>query len=254
MTAPALVVTPLSGLPEVRPGDDLGALLLDAIRRSGTALAAGDVVAVTQKIVSKAEGRLRRLSAIAPSARAEALARETRKDPRLVELILQESREIVRTRPDLIIAEHRLGLVLANAGIDRSNVGEGEDAVLLLPADPDASARRIRQALARASGAQIGVIVTDSVGRAWRKGTVGIAIGAAGVAPFVDLRGRRDLGGRVLQVSEIAPADSIAAIAVLVMGEAAEGTPAALIRGTTTITEDTPASAVLRPKSEDLFR
>jgi coenzyme F420-0:L-glutamate ligase/coenzyme F420-1:gamma-L-glutamate ligase len=254
MTAPALNVTPLVGLPEVRPGDDPGVLLLGALERAGFALADGDVVAVTQKIVSKAEGRLRRLAEVMPTARAEALARETRKDPRLVELILQESREVVRTRPDLIVAEHRLGIILANAGIDRSNVGEGDDAVLLLPADPDASAARLRRTLQEGSGRRLAVIVTDSVGRAWRKGTVGIAIGASGVAPFLDLRGRADRRGRALQVSEIAPADSLAAIAVLVMGEAAEGTPAAVIRGASRFAGEDPASAVLRPRVEDLFR
>jgi coenzyme F420-0:L-glutamate ligase/coenzyme F420-1:gamma-L-glutamate ligase len=238
----------------VRSGADLGALLREALERAQLRLEDSDVVAVTQKIVSKAEGRLRRLADVTPSPRARALANETRKDPRLVQLIIEESRDIVRTRPDLIIAEHRLGLVLANAGIDRSNVSEGEDAVLLLPLDADASARQLRRALSQAAGARIGVIVTDSVGRAWRKGTVGIAIGTAGVAPFVDLRGCRDLNGRVLQVSEIAPADSLAAIAVLVMGEAAEGTPAAIIRGAATTDDDTPASAVLRPRAEDLFR
>jgi coenzyme F420-0:L-glutamate ligase/coenzyme F420-1:gamma-L-glutamate ligase len=254
MVAPALTVTPIGGIPEVCAGADLGALLLEALGNQRLQLADGDILAVTQKIVSKAEGRLRRLADVAPSPSAQALARESRKDPRLVQLILDESRAIVRTRPDLIIAEHRLGLVLANAGIDRSNVSEGEDAVLLLPLDPDASARRLRLTLEQATGAQVGVIVTDSVGRAWRKGTVGIAIGTAGVAPFVDLRGRRDRNGRVMQVSEIAPADSLAAIAVLVMGEAAEGTPAALIHGAGMAADEAPASAVLRPRAEDLFR
>ena len=238
----------------MRAGDDLGRLLLDALTAAGLALTEGDVLAVTQKIVSKAEGRLRRLADVSPSPRAAALARETRKDPRVVELILQESRDIVRTRPDLIIAEHRLGIVLANAGIDRSIVAGGDDAVLLLPADPDATAARLRRELEQAGSASLGVIITDSVGRAWRKGTVGIAIGTAGIAPFRDLRGTRDMAGRPLQVSEIAPADSLAAAAVLVMGEAAEATPAVLIHGAGGGTTDAPATAVLRPRSEDLFR
>lgn len=249
-----LAFTPLPGLPEVRAGDDLAPLLLAALASAGIALADGDVLAITQKIVSKAEGRLRRLDDVAPSPRARALAEQTRKDPRVVELILQESREIVRTRPDLIIAEHRLGLVLANAGIDRSNIGGGEDAVLLLPEDPDASARRLRAALEQASGRRLGVMITDSVGRAWRRGTVGLAIGTAGVTPFQDLRGRADMAGRALQVSEIAPADSLAAAAVLVMGEAAESTPAVLIRGAGGDGPDEAAGAVLRPRAEDLFR
>ncbi|QOJ30937.1 MAG: coenzyme F420-0:L-glutamate ligase [Gammaproteobacteria bacterium] len=254
MIVPALSLTPLPGLPAIRPGDDLASLIAAALDHAGLVLADGDVLAVTQKIVSKAEGRLRRLADVQPSAGAQALAVETRKDPRLVELILQESREVLRTRPDLLIAEHRLGIVLANAGIDRSNLGGDEESVLLLPEDPDASAARLRQALQRSSGAALGIVITDSVGRAWRRGTVGIAIGTAGVAPFTDLRGRRDLAGRPLQVSEIAPADSLAAAAVLVMGEAAEGTPVVLIRGAGGGGEDLPARAVLRPRAEDLFR
>jgi coenzyme F420-0:L-glutamate ligase/coenzyme F420-1:gamma-L-glutamate ligase len=254
MTTPALSITAIGRFPEVRRGDDLARLLADALAAAELALADGDILAVTQKIVSKAEGRSRTLDEVTPSARAIELGHETRKDPRLVELILQESRSIVRTRPDLIIAEHRLGIVLANAGIDRSNLPGAEDSVLLLPEDPDASARRLRAALQAASGAKLGVIITDSVGRAWRKGTVGLAIGTAGVAPFLDLRGRSDRQGRKLQVSEIAPADSLAAAAALVMGEAAEGTPAVLIRGASGVTGEAPASAVLRPAAEDLFR
>jgi coenzyme F420-0:L-glutamate ligase/coenzyme F420-1:gamma-L-glutamate ligase len=250
----ALSFTSLSGLPEVRAGDNLGELIGAALARARVVLEDGDVLAVTQKIVSKAEGRVRRLADITPGPQALALARASRKDPRLAELILQESRTIVRTRADLVIAEHRLGIVLANAGIDRSNVAGGEDTVLLLPLDPDASARGLRRALEAATGRRLGVIITDSVGRAWRKGTVGIAIGCAGVAPFTDLRGRRDRGGRALQVSEIAPADSLAAAAVLLMGEADEATPVVLVRGAGGGTGDAPAAAVLRPAAEDLFR
>jgi coenzyme F420-0:L-glutamate ligase/coenzyme F420-1:gamma-L-glutamate ligase len=249
-----LSFTPVPGIPELRSGDDLARLLTDALKAARLAPMDGDVLAVTQKIVSKAEGRLRRLAEVSPSPRARALARETRKDPRIVELILQESRDIVRTRPDLIIAEHRLGIVLANAGIDRSNVEGGDDAVLLLPAEPDTTAARLRRALEEAHGVRLGVIITDSVGRAWRKGTVGIAIGCAGVEAFRDLRGTPDLQGRPLQVSEIAPADSLAAAAVLVMGEAAEATPAVLIRGAAAGGAEVPAAAVIRPRSEDLFR
>jgi coenzyme F420-0:L-glutamate ligase/coenzyme F420-1:gamma-L-glutamate ligase len=254
MTVPALSFTPVPGLPEVQAGDDLARLLLEALGKARLVLADGDVVAVTQKIVSKAEGRQRLLADVAPSPRAQALARETRKDARIVELILAESRDIVRTRPDLIIAEHRLGIVLANAGIDHSNVAGGDETVLLLPADPDATAVKLRRELERSYGVRLGVIITDSVGRAWRKGTLGIAIGTAGIAPLRDLRGTRDRTGRPLQVSEIAPADSLAAAAVLLMGEAAEGTPAVLIRGADGGGDDNPATAVLRPKAEDLFR
>lgn len=251
---PALSFMPLPGLPEVAGGDDVATLVLRALEQAGMALVDGDIIAVTQKIISKAEGRLRRLSAITPSPRALALAQETRKDPRVVELILQESRDIVRTRPDLIIAEHRLGIVLANAGIDRSNIPGGDDTVLLLPVDPDAAARALRGKLQESSGRTLGVIITDSVGRAWRKGTTGLAIGTAGVVPFRDLRGTTDMTGRALQVSEIAPADSLAAAAVLVMGEAAEATPVVLIHGASGGGADTPAGAVHRPRAEDLFR
>jgi len=254
MSATALSFTPLPGLPAVRQGDDLAGLIGLALARAGIELADGDVLAITQKVVSKAEGRLRPLAGVEPSARARELAAETGKDPRLVELILRESVRIVRRRRELIISEHRLGMVLANAGIDRSNLDGDEAQVLLLPADPDASAVRLRGALEAASGRRLGIIITDSVGRAWRRGTVGLAIGTAGVAPFEDLRGRRDLAGRALQVSEIAPADSLAAAAVLVMGEAAEGTPVVIIRGARGGGDNQPAGSVLRPRDEDLFR
>lgn len=254
MVAAALTVTPLGGLPEVRTGDDPGALLLAALVAGGIELADGDIIAVTQKIISKAEGRLRRLAEVTPGERALALAGETGKDARLVELILQESRALLRVRNDLLIVEHRLGMVLANAGIDRSNTGADADTVLLLPADPDASATRLRHTLETACGVHLGVIVTDSVGRAWRRGTVGIAIGTSGVAPFLDLRGQSDRGRRILVSSDIAPADSLAAAAVLVMGEAAESTPVALIRGAAHFAGEAAARAVLRLPHEDLFR
>jgi coenzyme F420-0:L-glutamate ligase/coenzyme F420-1:gamma-L-glutamate ligase len=252
--APALTLYPLAGLPLVKAGDDVGALLLVALREARLQPQHGDVLAVTQKIVSKAEGRVRRLADVTPSERARKLAAESAKDPRLVELILEESREILRCRPNVIIVEHRLGLVLANAGIDRSNVAGGEDTVLLLPLDPDGSAARLRERVEAEFGVAVGVIVTDSVGRAWRMGTTGIAIGCAGVPAWQDLRGARDLLGRPLQVSEIAPADSLAAAAVLVMGEAAEATPAVLVRGFPGGASTQGAAAVLRQKSDDLFR
>jgi coenzyme F420-0:L-glutamate ligase/coenzyme F420-1:gamma-L-glutamate ligase len=250
----SLSFLPVPGLPRVQAGDDLAGLIAAALAAAGMALQSGDLLAVTQKVVSKAEGRLRRLADVVPSPRALELAAGTAKDARLVELILQESRSVIRTRRDLIITEHRLGLVLANAGIDRSNIEAGEDTVLLLPENPDSSARRLRDALSATYGVRLGVLITDSLGRAWRKGTVGVAIGTAGLAPFVDLRGRRDLNGRALQVSEIAPADSLAAAAVLLMGEAAEGTPVVLIRGAALSAGDAPASTVLRPAADDLFR
>lgn len=254
MRSPALSLFPLPDLPIVQPGDDLAALISASLRAANLHLQAGDILAVTQKIVSKAEGRLRRLGEISPSPQARDLAERSGKDPRLVELILEESRAVLRCRPNLLIVEHRLGIVLANAGIDRSNVTGDDDTVLLLPLDPDASAKALRERLEAAFGVRLGIIITDSVGRAWRMGTVGIAVGVAGVPAWHDLRGRRDLFGRLLQVSEIAPADSLAAAAVLMMGEAAESTPVVLVRGWPDVESTQPASAAVRPTQDDLFR
>jgi coenzyme F420-0:L-glutamate ligase / coenzyme F420-1:gamma-L-glutamate ligase len=253
MGSSSLAFYALPGIPKVHAGDDVTRLLVAALRRAELPIATGDIVAVTQKIVSKAEGRLRRLDEVQPGERARALARETNKDPRVIELLLQESREILRAQREVIIAEHRTGLILANAGIDRSNLGAGDDVVLLLPKDPDASAARIRGGLQAEFGFAPGVIITDSVGRPWRLGTVGLAIGSAGVPVVRDLRGVVDLYGRALQVSETAPADSLAAAAVLLMGEASEGTPAVLIRGYPEPSAQM-AGDVLRPKDLDLFR
>lgn len=242
-------------MPLVGPGDDLAALIATALRTSGHAPAGGEVIAVAQKVVSKAEGRLTDLGSVQPSPEARALAARADKDPRVAELILRESRRIVRVARGVIIAEHRTGVVLANAGIDRSNIA-GSDQALLWPHDPDASARALRTALQAAFGVALGVLVTDSIGRAWRHGTVGHAIGAAGVTAVLDLRGRPDLFGRQLQVSEVAVADSLAAGAVLAMGEAAEATPVVVIRGATLATgsADAGAAAVLRAPDGDLFR
>ena len=208
----------------VQVGDDLAALLSAAMARAGLAPEPGDVLAIAQKIVSKAEGRSIALASVAPSQAARDLAAQTGKDARLVELILSESERVVRARPNLIIVKHRLGFVMANAGIDQSNVGEDGHA-LLLPRDPDASAA----ALAARLG--LPVVITDSFGRAWRRGTVGVAIGAAGLPALQDLRGRPDLFGRTLMVSITGFADEIAAAAGLVMGQGAEGIPAVLLRG-----------------------
>lgn len=251
-----LMVTPLPGLPRVRPGDDLVSLLSAAIDRAGIVPVAQDIVVVAQKIVSKAEGRLAPLDRVTPSAKAEELAGITGKDARQLQLVLDESEEVLRAKRNVIVVEHRLGLVMANAGIDRSNVdqsGPGET-VLLLPVDPDASARRIRDGLEARYGVTLGVIVTDSFGRAWRLGTVGIAIGAAGVPSLVDQRGEPDMNGRALEVTETAFADSVASAAVLTMGEAAEGTPAALVRGLRWTAPERPAAALIRPRREDMFR
>ncbi|HUZ73522.1 MAG TPA: coenzyme F420-0:L-glutamate ligase [Stellaceae bacterium] len=252
----SLQLIALEGVPLIRPGDDLAALVIAALARSGAAPADGDVVVVAQKVVSKAEGRYVDLATVAPSARALGLAREVDKDPRLVELILRESRRVVRHRPGVLIVEHRLGFVMANAGIDRSNIDPdaAEEPVLLLPLDPDASAAALRARLVTQFAVAMGVVVSDSFGRAWRRGTVGIALGAAGLPSCIDLRGRADLYGRALRVSETGFADEIAAAASLLMGQADEGVPAVLVRGLSWLAPATPAADLLRAAGEDLFR
>jgi coenzyme F420-0:L-glutamate ligase/coenzyme F420-1:gamma-L-glutamate ligase len=245
----------LGGIPVVQPGDDLAAIITDALEAEGVRLHAGDVIVVAQKIVSKAEDRFVALAKVTPSARALEIARETGKDPRLVEVILSESKRVVRKRHDLIIVEHRLGIVLANAGVDQSNVGhDASHRVLLLPRDPDASARALRDALAARYGCDIAVVVNDSVGRAWRRGTIGIALGAAGLPSLLDLRGKPDMFGRQLRSSVVGLADEIAATASLMMGQADEGRPVVLIRGLSLPREDAPAQSLVRPEQEDLFR
>jgi len=244
---PGLQLFALPGLPMVQAGDDLAAQLSAAMARAGLAPEPGDVLAIAQKIVSKAEGRSIALASVAPSQAARDLAAQTGKDARLVELILSESERVVRARPNLVIVKHRLGFVMANAGIDQSNVGEDGQA-LLLPRDPDASAA----ALAARLG--LPVVITDSFGRAWRRGTVGVAIGAAGLPALQDLRGRPDLFGRTLMVSITGFADEIAAAAGLVMGQGAEGIPAVLLRGLAWSGAVNPAAELLRPAQEDLFQ
>jgi coenzyme F420-0:L-glutamate ligase/coenzyme F420-1:gamma-L-glutamate ligase len=251
-----LTITPLSGVPPVRPGDDLSGLLIAALEQNAVAPRNQDILAVAQKIVSKAEGRYLDLATVEPSRRADELAAQTKKDPRLVEAILSESAEVIRAAPNVLIAATRHGIVLANAGIDQSNLEVGDQGrrVLLLPQDPDASALRIKERIDAHFQADVGVIVTDSTGRAWRLGTVGLAIGAAGVPALLDRRGEKDMTGRPLEVTEVGFADGVAAAAVLVMGEAAEGWPAALVRGMTWHAPARPASALVRPRHEDLFR
>jgi coenzyme F420-0:L-glutamate ligase/coenzyme F420-1:gamma-L-glutamate ligase len=247
---------PVRGLPAIQPADDLVALILDALDRDNRRLEIGDVLVVAQKIVSKAEGRVTSLSSVCPTERARALAAETEKDPRLVELILQESRHVVRSRPGLIVVEDRRGFVCANAGIDRSNVDQigAEETVALLPVDPDASARRIREQVAVRTGVEIAVIINDSHGRAWRQGTVGVAIGLAGIRALWDRRGDPDLTGYVLQHTIIGLADEIAAAASLVMGPAAEGIPVVIARGLALPAGDGTARDIQRPRDMDLFR
>jgi len=253
---PTVTITGLSGIKLVEPGDDLGAITVTAFAANGVVPEDGDVLVLAQKIVSKAEGRYVDVATVQPSERAIALAAELDKDPRFVEVVLSESKRVVRHRPGLLIVEHRLGLVMANAGIDHSNVptDDGVDRVLLLPEDPDGSARALREHLIRVFGTGIAVIVSDSFGRAWRKGTVGIALGAAGLPALVDLRGHPDLFGRALLVTETGFADEIAAAASLLMGQADEAMPMVLVRGLAWSAPEVPAAALIRPAEHDLFR
>lgn len=246
----------LPGLPLVEAGADLAVLIDAASAAAGEGLADGDIVVVAQKIVSKAEGRAVDLAAVEPSARARELAPQVDKDPRLVELILSESSEVLRHRPGVLVVVHRLGMVLANAGIDASNVADDGETVLLLPEDPDGTAARLRAALAERPGADVAVIVSDSVGRAWRQGTVGIALGAAGLPALLDLRGQRDLFGRPLRVSEVGLADEIASAASLLQGQGDEGAPVVVVRGLDWqgAGEEGRAADLIRPEAMDLFR
>ncbi len=253
----ALTLTPLPGIPLIQPGDDLAQLILEALKRADIELLNGDILVLAQKIVSKAEGRLVNLAEIQPSPRARELAQRTQKDPRLVEMILRESREVLRTRPGTIIVEHRLGFVCASAGVDHSNVqglDETHDWALLLPENPDASAQAIRARLEEASGARIGVLIIDSHGRAWRLGTMGVAIGLAGLPGLLDLRGCPDLFDFRLQITQVGVADELAAAASLVMGQAAEGTPVVHVRGFPYPLREASLRELLRPKEQDLFR
>lgn len=253
-----LVQVSLTGLPDlplVQPGDDLGRLIVDGLARAELALLPSDVLVITSKLVSKAEGRFFNLAEVTPSARAEEIAAEVRKDPRLVELILRESSEVSRMRADVLIVRHRLGFTLANAGIDHSNVsGDGEDWVLLLPEDPDRSAREIRARLGALTGVQPGIVISDSHGRPFRQGTVGAAIGVAGIPALHDMRGQTDLFGRVLRITVTGVGDEIAAAAGLVSGQGAEGLPVVLVRGLTLPDVDGRASDLVRPPELDLYR
>jgi len=240
----------LPGLPEVAAGDDLAALIRQGLQRAALKLGADDLLVVAQKIVSKAEGRLVALADIEPSAAASRLAIEVRKDPRFVELVLRESSAVLRAVPNILITRHRCGWVMANAGIDRSNVASGDTHVLLLPQDCDASARRLREALAPEHPA---VIISDSFGRPWREGTVNVALGVAGYSAVLDQRGQTDRHGRVLQATQAALADAVAAAAGLVMGEAVEGTPVVLVRGLDFSGPPADGRALLRSPEGDLF-
>ena len=254
MSPPGLSLFALEGIPLISDGDDVGAIIAQALSLPDQKPEEGDVLVLAQKIVSKAEGRAVRLDTVEPSPQARKLAAEVDKDPRVIELILAESQQVIRKKTGVIIVEHRLGYVLANAGIDRSNVQSDENWVLLLPVDPDGSAERIRKILLDRFSIHIGVIIADSVGRAWRLGTTGMALGSAGVVALDNLRGQPDLFGRELEVSEHAVGDAVAAAAELLMGEAAEAMPAVIVRGLGAGHSEQSAAELLRPADEDLFR
>lgn len=246
-----MLLTALTGIPEVQAGDDLAGLLLAAAGE----VRDGDVIAVAQKIVSKAEARLVALADVQPSPRACALAEICGKPPALVELVLGEADELVRCVPGILIVRHRLGFVVANAAIDQSNVPEGEGFALLLPVDPDASALRLRQDILVRTRATVGILIVDSFGRAWRHGVCGTCIGAAGITVLSDQRGYPDRSGRTMQATMIGAGDELAAAASLLMGQADEGTPAVLIRGAPAkFLGDGTACELVRPRDQDLFR
>lgn len=253
-----LTLTPLLDFPLVNPGDDLGAIIFDSLEKNAQKLLDGDILVLAQKIVSKAEDRLVNLTAITPSTTALGYAEKTGKDPRLIELILSESKRVLRTRKNLIIVEHNLGFVCANAGIDHSNVygpwGDPEDWFLLLPKNPDGSAARLRKYLEASTHTRIGVLIIDSHGRAWRLGTAGTSIGLSGLPGLVDLRGKPDLFNYRLRVTKVAAADELAAAASLVMGQANESTPVVLARGFPYALREGKLDELIRPEELDLFR
>ena len=252
----AVEILAVPGIPLVGKDDDLVALIDKGLAQGGIVPRDGDVFVLTQKIVSKAEGRMVDLASVEPSIEAIELAGMVQKDPRLVELILSESVRVVRARSGVLIVEHRLGFVMANAGIDQSNVASPDDPqrALLLPLDPDGSAEMLRRRLSQKFGLPVAVIISDSFGRPWRRGTAGVAIGAAGLPSLIDLRGSPDLFGRTLEVSIIGFADEIAAAASLLQGQANEAQPVVILRGLTWQAPDCPVADVIRPPEEDLFQ
>ena len=255
---PPLIIRSLAGIPLIGPGDDLVEIIFRAVCDSCITLENNDILVIAQKIVSKAEGRLVNLGQVEPSAQAIKVAAATQKDARFVELVLQESRDVLRARPGVLIIEHKLGFICANAGIDHSNVqgpwGDPLEWVLLLPEDPDQSAKDIKTGLEAICGVELGVMIIDSHGRAWRQGTLGCVIGLAGVPGLVDLRGVNDLFGFQLRVTEVAAADELAASASLVMGQAREGNPVVHVRGFPYDLRESCLAELIRPKEQDLFR
>lgn len=253
-TNASLTLVALPGIPLIRPGDDLVTLIRDGLARADLSLENGDVLVVTSKIVSKAEGGLVDLNEVAPGREALRLAEEARKDARIVELVLRESRGVSRVAPGVLVTQHRLGFTSANAGIDQSNVDGGDDHVLLLPVDPDASARRIRDGLLATTGCAVGIVISDSHGRPFRMGNVGVAIGVAGLPAVVDLRGNLDLFGRELKISIQGYADMVASAANLLTGEGAEGRPVVLVRGLEYSPSFGRVCDLYRPPEQDLYR
>ena len=253
-----LTLVALGNFPLIKPGDDLARIIKGNLEVNNITLQDGDILVIAQKIISKAEGRQVALDTVQPREQALELGRLTDKDPRIVELILQESNQVLRYRVGLIVVEHRLGFICANAGIDRSNVSQedipGKESVLLLPENPDLSAGIIRSTLEKELGVNLGVLVIDSHGRAWRNGTVGISIGLSGLPGVVDLRGEPDLFGYQLRVTEIAAADELAAGASLLMGQANEGQPVIHVRGFPYRLREGSFSELPREKEKDLFR
>jgi coenzyme F420-0:L-glutamate ligase/coenzyme F420-1:gamma-L-glutamate ligase len=246
----------VAGIPLIKPGDSLGSILIESLKAADLSIETGDVLVVAQKIVSKAEGRYVDLANVEPSRRAQDYARQTGKDPRFIEVVLSESTNVIRAAPNVLIVAHRLGFIMANAGIDQSNIehSNGAERVLLLPKDPDGAAASLKATLDAAFATSCGVVINDSFGRPWRNGVAGVALGAAGVPSLVDMVGKPDMFGRKLQMTEIAVADEVAAGASLVMGQAAEGLPAVLVRGLDLVAPARPASALIREPAKDLFR
>jgi coenzyme F420-0:L-glutamate ligase / coenzyme F420-1:gamma-L-glutamate ligase len=244
-------VIPLPGVPEVREGEDLGKMLLASIEQHGIGLLDGDILVVKQKVVSKAEGQLVRLDAVHPGDKAKALAKSEGKDPRLVELILQEATRIVRVGHGVIITETRHGFVCANSGVDQSNVGRG--LVALLPRDPDRSAKNLRRELERASGKRLAVVISDTFGRPWRVGQTDVAIGCSGILPLLPYAGKKDRFGYELRVTEPSVADEVAGAAELAIGKL-KGIPAAIVRGAEYVRGDKGVRSVIMPRERDLFR
>jgi coenzyme F420-0:L-glutamate ligase/coenzyme F420-1:gamma-L-glutamate ligase len=255
MGATTISFIALAGLKEFECGDDVGGLIAAALEPQRLVLQSDDVLVIAQKIVSKAEGRVVCLNKVTPSVQAQQLAEVTRKDARLIEVILSESQEVVRAAPNVLIVRHRLGFVMANAGVDRSNVPDaGKERVLLLPRDPHSSAHALRARLRELCSVSVGIIISDSFGRPWRRGVLNVALASAGVPALIDRRGERDRNGRALEMTEVAFADAVSAGAALAMGEAAEGTPVVLVRGLDLSAPECGADTLLRPEAEDLFR